>query len=250
MGETPKRSGGGEHGRRGEQLACEPSPDGRFEAIWLDAGGVLVLPDPEVLGPLLVYYGGDAGVDRHRRAHYAAMAVKSVQGAEERDWIEYDRAYVRSIGVAEIDVEEAAQALGHTRSALLWRWVIPEHLAALRALGRAGVRSVWCRTPAGRSRRCCGDPASARSVPALASRSAVWSTATSSVSPSPIRRSSSTPSCTSRTSSGHVAYVGDSVTMDVGGARAAGLHPLLVDPYDDHPDGDFDRIKSLADLVP
>ena len=40
-------------------------------------------------------------VDRHRRAHYAAMAVKSAQGAEERDWIEYDRAYVRSIGVAD-----------------------------------------------------------------------------------------------------------------------------------------------------
>ena len=25
----------------------------RFDAIWLDAGGVLVLPDPTVLGPLL-----------------------------------------------------------------------------------------------------------------------------------------------------------------------------------------------------
>ena len=29
----------------------------RFDAIWLDAGGVLVLPDPDVLGPLLAYYG-------------------------------------------------------------------------------------------------------------------------------------------------------------------------------------------------
>ena len=27
VGETPKRSGGGELGRRGEQLACEPSPE-------------------------------------------------------------------------------------------------------------------------------------------------------------------------------------------------------------------------------
>ena len=35
-----------------------------------------------------------------------------------------------------------------------------------------------------------------------------------------------------------IAYVGDSVTLDVGGARAAGLHPILVDPYDDHPDAD------------
>ena len=46
-----------------------------------------------------------------------------------------------------------------------------------------------------------------------------------------------------------VAYVGDSVTMDVAGATAAGLHPLLLDPYDDHAGADFDRITSLADLL-
>ena len=36
-----------------------------------------------------------------------------------------------------------------------------------------------------------------------------------------------------------IAYVGDSVTMDVGGATAAGLHPILIDPYDDHPGADL-----------
>jgi hypothetical protein len=42
--------------------------------------------------------------------------------------------------------------------------------------------------------------------------------------------------------------------MDVGGARNAGLLPVLLDPYDDHrrPDGsdpDFLRIRSLLDLL-
>ena len=46
-----------------------------------------------------------------------------------------------------------------------------------------------------------------------------------------------------------IAYVGDSVTMDVGGARAAGLHPILLDPHDDHVGADFDRIGSLLDLL-
>ena len=36
----------------------------RFKAILLDAGGVLVLPDPTVLGPLLSYYGGDPSIER------------------------------------------------------------------------------------------------------------------------------------------------------------------------------------------
>jgi putative hydrolase of the HAD superfamily len=46
-----------------------------------------------------------------------------------------------------------------------------------------------------------------------------------------------------------IAYIGDSVTMDIGGARAAGLHPILLDPYDDHFEADFERITSLMELV-
>jgi putative hydrolase of the HAD superfamily len=46
-----------------------------------------------------------------------------------------------------------------------------------------------------------------------------------------------------------VAYVGDSVTMDVEGAAAAGLHPVLLDPYDDWPDASWDRIAALWELL-
>ncbi len=46
-----------------------------------------------------------------------------------------------------------------------------------------------------------------------------------------------------------IAYVGDSVTMDIAASSAAGLHPILLDPYDDHADADFERIRSVADLV-
>ena len=46
-----------------------------------------------------------------------------------------------------------------------------------------------------------------------------------------------------------IAYVGDSVTMDIGAATAAGLHPILLDPYDDHAGADFERIGSVHDLA-
>ena len=133
----------------------------RFDAVWLDAGGVLVLPDPTVLGPLLAYYGGSTDLDRHRRAHYAAMAVKSAQGAQEMDWRDYDRVYVASLGVPLDDVEEAAALLGHTRTAALWRWPIADSLAALRALDAAAVPLESCpRLRADRAR-----PAALRRVP-------------------------------------------------------------------------------------
>ena len=40
----------------------------RFDAVLFDAGGVLVLPDPTVLGPLLAPFGGDLSIEAHRRA--------------------------------------------------------------------------------------------------------------------------------------------------------------------------------------
>ena len=38
--------------------------------------------------------------------------------------------------------------------------------------------------------------------------------------------------------------------MDIGGGRAAGLHAILLDPYNDHPEADFPRIQTLHDLLP
>ncbi|TFH20126.1 MAG: HAD family hydrolase, partial [Acidimicrobiales bacterium] len=46
-----------------------------------------------------------------------------------------------------------------------------------------------------------------------------------------------------------IAYVGDSVTMDIVAASTAGLHPILLDPYDDHAGADFERIRSVGDLA-
>ena len=46
-----------------------------------------------------------------------------------------------------------------------------------------------------------------------------------------------------------IAYVGDSVTMDVRSSAAAGLHPILIDPFDDHVGGDFERITSVEDIL-
>ena len=222
----------------------------RFDAIWLDAGGVLVLPDPTVLGPLLAYFGGSPELDRHRRAHYAAMAVKSAQGAGELDWREYDEAYVAAVGVAAADVADAAETLGRTRTALLWRWPVPESVEALAALAAAGMplgvvsnaagqieavlrRSGVCQVGpgAGTPMRCIVDSAVvgvAKPDPAIFDHAEVHF-------PGLSRE--------------RIAYVGDSVTMDVGGATAAGLHPILIDPYGDHPDAPFETIRSLHDLA-
>jgi putative hydrolase of the HAD superfamily len=221
-----------------------------FDAILLDAGGVLVLPDPAVLGPLLAYYGGDPSHETHFRAHYHAMAIKSAAGAGETFWQEYDAAYVRRVGVPESVADVAAAALGRTRNAFVWRCPIVESVTALRELHRRETPIGIVSNASGqiedilrRSGIC-----QVGEGPHVSVRCVVDSHLVGVAKPDPrifdfalahfndVRRP-------------RVAYVGDSVTMDIGGARAAGLHPILLDPHDDHPEADFRRIRSLRDLL-
>jgi putative hydrolase of the HAD superfamily len=45
------------------------------------------------------------------------------------------------------------------------------------------------------------------------------------------------------------AFVGDTVVFDVNGARAAGLRPFHLDPYDLCPDDDHEHVHELAELL-
>ena len=221
-----------------------------FDAIWLDVGGVLVLPDPTVIAPLLAPYGGTTDIDRHRRAHYAAMAVKSHAGAGEHDWASYDMAYVRSVGVASASVDLAARLLHACRVPDLWRWPIPESVAALQKLSRSGVPLAVVSNAAGqvtamleRAGICqIGDG------PCTPVRCVVDSSDVGVAKPDPAIFDFAARHFDGFDRS-RIVYVGDSVTMDVHGAAAAGLRPVLLDPYDDHRVASFDRIASLADLV-
>jgi len=222
----------------------------RFDAILFDAGGVLVLPDPLVLGPLLAYYGGDASVATHRRAHYAAMAAKSHAGSTEGFWDDYDATYVRSVGVGADDHDEAVVALASTRNAHLWRWAIPESAEALRGLHAQGVPLGVVSNASGqieevlrRSGVC-----QVGEGPGTPVRVVIDSHVVGVAKPDPAIFEPALEHFPG-IDRARIGYVGDSITMDIGGARAAGLHPVLVDPYDDHPDLDAARITSLLDLL-
>lgn len=220
------------------------------DVVLFDAGGVLVLPDPGVLIPLLAYYGGALDVPTHARAHYAGMAAKSRADAHEHDWSQYDLAYVAAVGVSDHDSEAAARLLGRTRSAHLWRWPIPDSAGALSVLATLGMPMGVVSNASGqiedilrRSRVC-----QAGDGPHVAMRVVVDSHVVGVAKPDPaifepaLAHFPGVPR-------NRIAYVGDSVVTDVAAARAAGLRPVLLDPHDDHPDLDVERIGSLLALV-
>ena len=222
----------------------------KFDAILFDAGGIFVLPDPTVLAPLLEPYGGDPTISAHVRAHYYAMSVKSAAGSGETFWHEYNVAYVECVGVPAHDVAYAAHVLERTRNAFTWRWPVPESVQALAALVAAGMPVGVVSNASGQIE----DVLQRAGVCQVGDgvytpvRVIIDSHVVGAVKPDPaifehalvhfegIERH-------------RIAYVGDSVTMDIGGARGAGLHPILLDPYDDHAGADFDRIRSLLELL-
>ncbi len=221
-----------------------------FDAVLFDAGGVLVLPDPTVVGPLLAPYGGDPAIAVHRRAHYAGMAAKSHARDHEGDWNVYNLAYVEAVGVASDLADHAAEVLDHTRSAHLWRWPIPETQRALAGLAERGVPMGVVSNASGqieevlRVTRIC----QAGDGPCVSMRVIVDSHVVGVAKPDPrifefalVHFDEFEPS--------RIAYVGDSVVMDIGGAGAAGLRPILLDPHDDHAGADFERIRTAEDLL-
>jgi putative hydrolase of the HAD superfamily len=222
----------------------------RFDAVLFDAGGVLVLPDPTVLAPLLAPYGGDTSIVAHRRAHYAAMAAKSRVRSAEWDWNAYNLAYVDSVGCRSRIREHAAEVLDHTRSAHLWRWAIPETMAALATLDAAGVPMGVVSNASGQieavlrhTEVCAIDDGCG-----VRMRVIVDSHVVGVAKPDP-RIFDHALGHFAEFDRQRIAYVGDSVTMDVAAARGAGLHPLLVDPYGDHEGADYETIRSVEDVV-
>jgi putative hydrolase of the HAD superfamily len=178
------------------------------------------------------------------------MAAKSAAGSGEAFWDEYNHSYVHSIGVPDRDIDAAAELLHRTRSAYLWRWPIPESIAALKAMSAAGVPVGVVSNASGQiaevlSRSGVCQAGDGDCVPV---RVVVDSHVVGVAKPDPLIFEHALPFFEG-IERHDVAYVGDSVTMDIGAARAAGLRPVLLDPYDDHPDGDFERISSLAELV-
>ncbi len=220
-----------------------------IDAVLFDAGGVLIVPDPLAVRQHLEPFGASPGDARCIRAHYAGMAAQAAASADHDDWPAYRRAVARTCGVDDTAVDEAADALGRLFSPFLWRRPLLESVAALWRLHRAGVPIGVVSNASGQVEATLAHQGVCQvgtggGVPVVC---VVDSEVVGVSKPDP---AIFTPALAALGLPAHrVGYVGDSVRNDVGGARAAGLVPFLLDPYDDHPGLDCVRLRSLHDLA-
>ena len=215
-----------------------------IDAVLVDSGGVLLLPDPEAMRRTLAPLGVRPDDVTCRRAHYAGMRAVDRLGTP--DWPEVDRVVASEAGVAPDRLDEAVGPISD-----LYRqdpWVAIDGAAhALVTLQHAGYPLAVVSNAEGtmeaqlaQHRICAVEGGEVAEVAVVIDSAVVgiekpdpgiFTFALEAIDVDPAR----------------CVYLGDSVYFDVGGARAAGLQPMHVDPFElcdtphDHP-----HVASLA----
>jgi putative hydrolase of the HAD superfamily len=216
----------------------------RPEAVLLDAGGVLLLPNPWAVAAVLRAAGGSVDIDVIPRAHYAGTAAMDAS-RRLADWSRYFAVLARFAGVLPDRHDDAIAGLAALFGApvpTLWNVVPDGVLEALRELDATGVAIAVVSNADGL-------------VEAELRRAGVQielvidSTVVGVSKPDPeifqlaLNKLGVAPQA--------AVHIGDTASADVVGAIAAGVRPLHLDPFGDcpYPVGHHEHIRSLADVV-
>lgn len=112
----------------------------RFDAVSLDVGGVLVVPDHGALGGALTRAAIDHDRARFGEGHYLAMAAMDRATSDPEDFTDYLWGFVAAVGVAEGDRPKAHDVLDEVLRTAVWCQPVPGSRAGLRSLEAAGLR--------------------------------------------------------------------------------------------------------------
>lgn len=220
-----------------------------FDAVSLDVGGVLVVPDHGVLAEALTR--AEVAFDRTRFGvgHYLAMAAVDAAASAPEDFTDYLDAFVLAVDVPVVDRPRAHDALADVLTTAVWRQPVPGARAGLRALEGAGLRLAVTSnsdgTIAGHLLRHgwvqLGEGPCA-SVAVITDSGVVGVG-----KPDPAMYDATVAGL--GLAPGRILHVGDSVHYDVEGAAACGLQSVHMDPYGVCPSTAHAHVRALGHVV-
>lgn len=226
--------------------------DRRFDAVFLDAGGVLVQPDPVKIRDRFAAVGVTVDADLLLEAHYRGVQAIDLAKAEPEVFVDYHRAYANHLGLetGSAEADAAIEALTDLWAATgLWTKPLPGAFEGLRALARTGAVLAVVSNADGTVADLLGRAGLLQvgaghgvEVAAIIDSGAVG---VAKPDPAIFRLALSAVGVPAE----RALHVGDAYQYDVRGARAAGVHPILMDPLGIRPDVGCDRVASLVDVA-
>jgi FMN phosphatase YigB (HAD superfamily) len=219
-----------------------------FDAVSLDVGGVLVVPDHGALAGALDRL--EVGYDRTRFGvgHYEAMAAVDRAASDAEDFTDYLAGFLAEVGVPEVDRERAHDALVDLLRTPVWCQPVPGSRAAIREMASAGLRLAVTSNSDGsvedhlaRHEWLQVGPGPGVSVVVVTDSGVVG------IGKPDARVFQSTIAALGLPAD-RILHVGDSVVYDVDGAAAVGMQAVHMDPFD-LCDGDHRHIRELRQLL-
>jgi putative hydrolase of the HAD superfamily len=223
------------------------------EAVLLDVGGIFLVPEHDRIMGAFTRGGFTPSVDLDR-AHYAGAVAFPVSTDDELDWATRWRAYLDGYMTECATPDELREEVhehldSEFADAALWVQELPGARAGLRALADAGVRLGIISNADGMIGQRLADLEILQVGPGIgvAVECVIDSGAVGVMKPDPrifhlaLDAMGLAPT--------DAWYVGDMPGIDIVGARAAGLHPVLMDPYQFHLEADYSRVGSLKELA-
>jgi len=221
-----------------------------YDVVFLDAGGVLVCPDPRIITDRFAAAGLTVDPTLLFEAHYRGVLAIDDATAAPEEFADYHRAYATHLGFVDDQAEPAAAVLrGLWERSFLWSEPLPWAADGLAAIAATGVPIVVVSNADGTVARLLAElgllqvgPGPGVEVAAVVDSGAVG---VAKPDPGIFHLALDLVGVTAE----RAVHVGDAYQYDVLGARAAGVHPVLVDPLDLRPDADVDRVASLVDVA-
>ncbi len=209
-------------------------------AVFLDAGGVLVLPDRHLLAGALAEVGIEVEPEAIPQAHYRAVHTLDRPSARQ----DYQRALFSQLGIVSGRTAEAlavwARLANRTRTGqVFWSEHTPGAIDTIVALQKAGIAVVIVTNSDGHGAENLRDSG-------FANTPVVDSTVVGVAKPDPrifeiaLELAGADPRAT--------VHVGDALDNDVVGALAAGITPIHFDPLRLCPATDHRHVRSLPGI--
>ena len=201
------------------------TPRIRCRAVFLDAGGVIVLPDRRLVAGALSAAGFGIDPSAVPGAHYRALRAFDRAGASNPT---YRRAFCAELGIAPARRDDALNAVAElddrSRSGeILWSEPTPGAFETIAALRRRGLAVVIVTNSDGHAEenlRDCGIV----DVPVIDSTVVGYEKPDVRIFEAALAHAGAGIRATD------VVHVGDTLAADVAGARAAGITPIHFDP--------------------